>query len=399
MQAILSKIKYMVGNIEILKNIQYAPVLRIFSDEAISFLSALSKELFNDVRTKSYPDVMSYAYWIRHSSIEKAKVKYSDSLLRIGRGVSFHITPSNVPVNFAVSMTSALLAGNAIVIRVSNKEFEQVDIICDAINKLLDEKFESMKSYFCFIRYDYDEEITQWLSSICDLRIVWGGNNTIETMRKFPLLHRAIEMTFADRYSLSIIDSDEYLKGNTYKIAEGFYTDTYYTDQNACSSPRIVVWTGNSIEKARDLFWNNLYLLVDKDYNLKPIQSIDKYLAFCKLALKYDNISKISDNNLIVRVQLESLQSDFMQYKESSGYFFEYIVKNNLEEIVPILTKQCQTVSVYGINKKIMTDIVLRHGVKGVDRVVDLGQTMSLDFIWDGYDMIKNMSRIIYIGE
>ncbi len=53
--------------------------------------------------------------------------------------MALHIAPSNVPVNFAVSFTSALLAGNASVVRVSNKEFVQVDIIADALNALYPE--------------------------------------------------------------------------------------------------------------------------------------------------------------------------------------------------------------------------------------------------------------------
>lgn len=51
--------------------------------------------------------------------------------------MALHIAPSNVPVNFAVSMTSSLLAGNCTVVRVSSKRFLQVDVICEAINGLL----------------------------------------------------------------------------------------------------------------------------------------------------------------------------------------------------------------------------------------------------------------------
>lgn len=37
-------------------------------------------------------------------------------------------------------------------------------------------------------------------------------------------------------------------------------------------------------------------------------------------------------------------------------------------------------------------------GVRGVDRIVELGQTMGLEFIWDGYKMIETMSRFVYTG-
>lgn len=70
----------------------------------------------------------------------------------------------------------------------------------------------------------------------------------------------------------------------------------------------------------------------------------------------------------------------------------------NLDDIVPVLTKQCQTISVLGIEKQDILDIVFKYGVRGVDRVVELGKTMELEFIWDGYKMIEEMSRFIYSG-
>ncbi|MGN0620330.1 MAG: acyl-CoA reductase [Porcipelethomonas sp.] len=391
--------QFLVGNPEILEQMPDVPALTVFSDAAVLFLSALSAEILHDKRTRKNPDVVSYAYWIRKASVERARENHRDHKNRIGRGVAFHIAPSNVPVNFAVSMTSSLLAGNATVIRLSSKHFEQADIICDAINKLLDTEYGHMKPYFCFLRYDHNEAITQKLSSLCDVRIIWGGNKTIEAIRKAALPPRAVEMTFADRHSLAVIDSEEYLKQDPCSVAKGFYTDTYYTDQNACSSPRLVVWTGKQVSKARKKFWDALDELVKKDYDMKHIQASDKYASFCTLAMSRKGIHLVSDNNYTVRVQADELTPDIMDYKDSSGYFFEYVVKEDLEEIIPVLTKQCQTVSVLGVSKEEIRKIVFDNGVRGVDRIVSLGQTMGLEFVWDGYKMIEAMSRIVYLGE
>ena len=340
----------------------------------------------------------SYAYWIRKASIESVKTKHRDYNSRIGRGVAFHVAPSNVPVNFAVSMTSSILAGNVTLIRLSNKPFVQADIICDAMNKLISTEFQNMKPYFCLIRYDHSEEITQELSDICDVRIIWGGNRTINEIRKAILPPRAIEMAFADRHSLAVINADEYLKQDAEEVAKGFYTDTYYTDQNACSSPRLVVWTGENVERAREQFWKTLKKIVLNDYDMKPIQAVDKYTSVCILGMNRKGQKLISDDNFIVRVEVEKLTDDLMDYKNGGGYFFEYVAKE-IEEIVPVLTKQCQTISVLGIAKNTIKDVVYKNGVRGVDRIVPLGQTMGLEFIWDGYKMIENMSRFVYTGD
>lgn len=397
----INDIDFLVGNYEILSSMDKVPALPTFSDTTVDFLSALSREILHDKRSRSYADVMSYAYWIRRASIEIAKKEHLDYKNRIGRGLAFHIAPSNVPVNFAVSLSSAILAGNASIIRVSNKKFEQVDIICDAMNHLLDNEFSSLKKYFCLIRYEHNESVTQELSNICDVRIIWGGNKTIETIRRTAIPPRAIEMAFADRHSVAIIDSDKYLQMNVEEIAKGFYTDTYYTDQNACSSPRIVVWIGNRNEEARRLFWSKMDELVKQDYDMKPIQAIDKFTSLCMLGMS-DVGSRlgsrlVSSNNYVMRVVVDSLYPELLNYKNGGGYFFEYQAEQ-LDEIVPILTKQCQTISVLGVEKNVIQDIVFKYGVRGVDRIVELGQTMGLEYIWDGYKMIETMSRFVYIG-
>ena len=76
------------------------------SERAVKTLSEVDFIAAEDTRHTLGP--------LNHLNIEK----------RIGRGVTYHIAPSNVPVNFAVSMTSALLAGKACVIRVSNTSFD-----------------------------------------------------------------------------------------------------------------------------------------------------------------------------------------------------------------------------------------------------------------------------------
>lgn len=398
MQINLNDFEFLVGDFEILSNMPKTPALPMFSDKAVEFLSALSREILKDKRTRSNVDVTSYAYWIRKASLEAVKEKHLDYKNRIGRGVAFHVAPSNVPVNFAVSMTSSILAGNCTLIRVSNKQFEQVNIICEAMNRLLENDFANMKPYFCLVRYEHSERITQELSSICDVRIIWGGNRTIETIRKATIPPRAIEMAFADRHSIAIINSDEYMKNDEKEVAKGFYTDTYYTDQNACSSPRLVVWTGNSVEPAKERFWRTLNDLVKKDYEMKPIQAVDKFTSLCMLGMRQKGVHLVSDNNYVVRVKVDELSPEIMDYKNGGGYFFEYTAEK-LDEIVPVLFKQCQTISFLGESKEAIKQMVFENGVRGVDRIVPLGQTMGLEFIWDGYKMIENMSRFVYTGD
>lgn len=391
MQQIPNGIRFLLGNPETLENITKIKVLKTFSDEALRFLDCLSKRLMNNKTAKRYPDIVAYAFWIRRASIERIHDKYNTAQ-RLGRGVALHIAPSNIPVQFAVSMTYALVAGNASIIRVSNKEFPQTDLICEEIKSTLINDVPELTNYFCIIRYDHNDEITQFLSSICDVRMIWGGDATVAAIRRATISPRCLDLGFADRYSIAVIDSDGYLKKDPTVIANDFYNDTYFFDQNACSSPRLVVWIGSNIEEAKNRFWKELSALVSKKYTMEPISASDKLLRTAMCAIRYSGVREIKDDNLVVRLKIPELYEDIMQYKGNCGYFFEYDA-NSINSIVPILNKECQTITYVGDIEREIRGIVDNYGVRGVDRIVPMGHAGDISMVWDGMDLPICLSR------
>lgn len=394
----IDKIQFLTGNKELLDNAAAAPAMPTWSEHTVEFMGAFSRNLLKDPRTKGYVDVTSYAFWIRNASLRQIKEHYYPHVeSKMGRGVAFHIAPSNVPINFAVSFTSSILAGNINIVRVSNKQFEQVGIVVDALKKTFSEGFEDMEQYLIIIRYEHDEEITQYISSMCDVRIVWGGDRTIYSVRAAKLPPRAIEMSFADRHSIALLDSEAVLNTDIDKLAADFYTDTYYIDQNACSSPRIIIWFGDKakVTEAKNRFWEAVEKLVKCDYEFKEIQAIDKLDQFCQLAAVNTSISIEDNSNLVMRINVDKIDTKIMNYKLGGGYFFEYEA-TNMDEITPIMNKPCQTLSYFGLDGHEIQQFIIKSGFRGGDRVVPIGKTMDLTFKWDGYDMIENMSRYVY---
>lgn len=396
MQHSFDRLTYVIGSEKELCGMQKVPALPLFSERVQGFLAALSRQLLANPQAKGFPDLMDYAFWVRAASLKKMSGRYPQKERKIGRGVSFHITPSNVPMAFALSFTAALLAGNSCVVRLSEKSFPQAEILIETINRVLESDFSDLQPYLCFVRYPHDEAVTAALTDMCDVRLIWGGDQTIQAIRKAPLPPRAIELTFADRYSLAVIDADEYLKMDAEKVAEKFYLDTYYIDQNACSSPRLVCWLGENAEQARKVFWDNLAKPVHRDYEFVPIQAIDKFSAFCKAAA-CGGVKLQKEDNLIFRVEVERLTPEIMEYKEGGGFFFEYTLRN-VEELLPMLEKPCQTVCCLGMEPESLRAMIARSGVRGGDRVVPMGETNKLTLLWDGYDLCETMSRYVNVG-
>lgn len=395
----LDKISYLVPQKPefdaIVKQLSRKP----FSEEIISMLSQVSHEILRDKVAKSYPDVITFAFWCRKASLINMKEQYTGIEDRIGRGVIFHITPSNVPVNFAYSLAAGLLSGNINIVRVPTKEYPQIEIITKAIVKVLsNEKFKHFEQYITLLRYNRDDKVTTYFSELSDIRVIWGGDSSIKEIRTSPLKARAFDVTFSDRYSICVINAKEYNDLlNTDKITEGFYNDTFLFDQNACTAPHLIVWLGNSdqVSNAKNRFWKNVHSLTQKKYDIQPIQAVDKLISAFRAATELDVKWKQSSDNLIIRGDIIHLKDGVENYHCNSGFFLEYTAQS-LDEIKYIVNNKYQTLSYFGLDSKEIMEFVIKNQLRGIDRIVPIGKTTDFSLTWDGYDLIKTFSRKIY---
>ena len=368
-----------------------------FSDVVIAFLNALSGSLLKDKLSREYPDVVTFAFFCRKANLLALKDLYSEEQLRLGRGILFHIAPSNVPVNFGYSLVAGLLSGNHNIVRVSSKNFVQVEMIIRHINELSQkEEFKEISERIVVLRYDRENNVaTQFFSAICNVRVIWGGDESITRIRKSLLPARSFDVTFSDRYSLSVINADQFVnEANVLKIAEGFYNDTYLFDQNACSAPHLMVWTGSkeNVKKSREKFWGMLYKEVHKKYEFQPVMAIDKLTAFYTQSVHMPVTKENTPDNSLVRVELKELLPGIENFRSAGGYFSEYTA-SSLDDILPIINNKYQTLAYYGMDKDILSNFVLDHRIKGIDRIVPIGSTTNFSLTWDGYNLIKTFTR------
>ena len=397
-----SNISFLIGNKDIVENMSSLKPYKPFSDEIIDFVQDVSASLISSREGRAFSDIVTLGFWLRRASVMKLKERYMDRIdSHIGKGVAFHIAPSNVPVNYAYSLFTGILCGNANIVRVPSKNFPQIGIINAAIQEAL-EKHAEMKAYIALVRYDRDKSINDYLSEKADVRIIWGGDKTIEEIRKSPIKARTTEVLFADRYSLAVIDSDYYLDQiggedgakTAERIAQDFYNDTYLTDQNACTSPRVIVWTGNRKEEAKEIFWQNTLRFVTEKYNFQSIQGVNKITELYKAAALYGNGVKIEENisdNILVRACVDKIDPSLMEYRGNSGLFYEYDT-DDISSLYDFCNDtHCQTIGFIGKIDTIKP--LLDLGTKGVDRVVRVGHTMDFDLVWDGYDLFEELTR------
>ncbi len=383
----ISNIEWLVGSEETLNERQVVP----FEEKVIEELDALSKALMKDSASRQYPDVVTFAFFCRRGNLLKLKEQYASSAIRLGWGIVFHIAPSNVPVNFAYSVVAGLLAGNTNVVRVSQKQFPQVDIIVKHMQA-------TNMHRVAVVRYPHESNANEVFSGLCNVRVIWGGDATIETIRKNAIPARAFDICFADRYSIAAMRPKAILETeNCSLIAEHFYNDTYLFDQNACSAPHLVCWEkSDGLSEAKKRFWDAVYDYAKAHYQFQDVMAVDKLTALYKQAVAMPTHDEETKDNVLRRVEIESLPCDIDSFRCAGGYFTECEVES-LDDIAPIVSAKYQTLAYYGFEREEQEAFVQRNQLTGIDRIVPFGETTAFSLTWDGRDLIQAMSRVVSI--
>ena len=387
------RVNYLIG-----KEISHSQNL-IFNDSVINFFSDLSSELKKNKSVLKSPDLFFLMMWCTKKNLIINKEKYKLSSLRIGRGIIFHICPSNVPLNFFYSFAYGLLSGNSNIVKLPSRDYLETNILISAIKKIINKKkYLRIKKTNIFIKYEKNKLINDFFSSKSDVRIIWGGDNTIDEVRESKLNSKSFDLTFPDRYSLSIINLESLKKINTNefkKLIKAFFYDSFTMKQQACNSPHFIFWTGRKDKKIIEKFWISLAEIAEQFSNFSSIDIIDKLNHMCNQFLKIDNLQNYRNYKNFVYV-VEYKENEIENIRGLNGIFYQKYI-NNIRGLASYINQKCQTVTYFGFDKKTLKNFILNNKNPGIDRIVPIGKSMNTNFIWDGFDMIKSLSRIVDI--
>ena len=125
--------------------------------------------------------------------------------------------------------------------------------------------------------------------------------------------------------------------------------------------------------------------------------SMDKYTQLCENILNLKNLkTEERYDNLIYTVFLKKLDKNLHNLRGKWGFFYEYKT-NNINQIKEYINNKYQTLTYFGIDKKLIKNFIIDNNLNGIDRVVPIGQALDISLFWDGYDINKILSRVVDI--
>lgn len=393
----LSNEKILVGS----KEISTSP-FKPFDLNVINFLNEISKNIISDNKKNYSSEIKTFGFFCRKKNIEKLqKIHFTEKsdTIRTGLGLALHVTPSNIPTNFAYSLVFGLLTGNSNVVKLPTQSFLEIDQICMIIEKVL-RKFNKLRKYITILKTENNENFSKKLSIMSDLRIVWGGNETVNSLKKISTNERCRDIYFPNRNSLCVINTDFLSKMNDkdiINVCKNFYNDTFLVDQNACSSPHLIYWVGKKNKKAVNIFWKTLEkIILKKGYKSFFSGSYFKYNRLCNDIINSKNFKNFKEYTEFYCINLKENSFDLDQLVSKLGYFYQVEV-NKLSDIFNNINIFTQTITYFGFKKDKIKNEFYKLNLKGIDRIVPIGQALSIELDWDGYELFSSMTRTIRI--
>lgn len=343
------------------------------------------------------------SYWLRSANIERLREAWQriedPSVLLVPRGAVFHIPPSNVDTLFVYSWMLSALAGNGNVLRASSKATRATTILLAVVEATL-LQHPRVAASTAVVAYVHDDAVTAALSA-ADVRVIWGGDETVRRIRSVPLPPRSIELTFPDRFSMALLDAATVLRiseDDTFALAAKFFNDSYWFDQLACSSPRLIFWRGSAAEvtAARLRFCHALTRdLVRRSHGVGVGVGLAKFVHTSSEAANGLVGRVVRHGNELTVAELHD-HSEVPRGGPGGGLFYDLRV-DDLHELCDLLEGRDQTISHFGFSAEELRALTRQLNGRAIDRMVPVGQALDFDRFWDGHDLLLAFSKRVVI--
>jgi len=377
-----------------------------FSNDSLAFIDDFSSSLSKSAAARRHPGIMALAFWMRRANLNRIRsgfaAQYAEHLL-IGRGLAFHIAPANVETLWVYSLFLSLLAGNTNIVRVSSNATDELSVLVGLLDEVL-ARHPGVRRRLLVVRYGHDDSLTAAFSAVCDLRVIWGGDDTVNKIRRIPLPPHASEVAFPGKFSVAVIDAAVWNAERDHaRTARAFCLDAFTFNQQGCSSPKLVYWLGDTVARqaARESFWKAVEAAAPSvhDYSFGEAEAMTRFVSVCSAAIAAEGAIARTDaaSKLYTTLSLSTLGDIVRDANVGHGMFYEY-GWTSLDPLLGWFGASDQTVTSYGVSREKWRTALEQAVPRGICRVVPFGSALEFFPVWDGYDLLRAFCREVVIA-
>ena len=312
-------------------------------------------------------------------------------------GLVGHWPAGNIEIQPVLSMTCALLGGNACLVRVPRG---LDDLTRRLIGQLDQSDGEGVLTRLVrlFVFDHTRRDLQEAMARAVDGAMIWGGAEAVLQVRSLPFPHWARLAVFGPRISVAAMDADSWCNTQERESwCRRIARDVWQFDQQACSSPQVLFLekkVGHSCEE----FVHSLKTAFESENHAHPRQTIPAGLttAICQARASWllDDIAHWAvfppgpDWTLL-------LGSGSEIPKPTQGKTLTILEVDDLLEPMEKFDGNVQTLGLAMADAEREAKLASVAARRGVDRIVKLGRMHVFAPPWDGVDLIRPMVRVV----
>jgi Acyl-CoA reductase (LuxC) len=379
-------------------------------NDVITVLESWGKAL--DARElDDVPGIVFLRIWLRRGSLEPMIVReLGPSGLNGGwnehglaeckafpLGVVGHWPAGNVEVQPILSMTCALLGGNAALVRIPSGLVEltrrlMAKLVQSDRDELLTRRI--FMAAFAHDRHDLQESMAR----VVDGAMIWGGQEAVLQIRRLPFPHWAKVAVFGPRISVAAMDAGAWSDADEQESwCRRIARDVWQFEQQACSSPQVLFLekgTGHSTAQ----FLSTLRRAFETENQAHPRQTIPGALtsAICQARASWLLADTSHRAVFPTSPDWTLLFGAGVDIPEpTQGRTLTVLEVDNLLDPISRFDGNVQTLGLGVADSEIEKKLSDVAGKKGVDRIVKLGRMHVFSSPWDGVDLVRPMVRMV----
>jgi hypothetical protein len=382
----------------------------ISPNEVLTVFDSWAKSL--DARElDEVPGIVFLRMWLRRGTLEPVITRElgSNSLhggwTEYGRakckafplGVVGHWPAGNVEIQPILSMTCALLGGNAALVRVPRGLVDLTRILMEKLAQ--SDRNERLTRRIFMAAFEHGrQDLHEAMARVVDGAMIWGGQEAVLQVRSLPFPHWVRMAVFGPRISVAAMDAGAWSNPDEQKTwCLRMARDVWQFDQQACSSPQ-VLYLEKKAGQSTSQFLSNLQHAFETENQAHPRRIIPAALTSTIAQARASWLLGDASRSAIFPMGpdwtlLLGSGSDIPQLVQ--GKTLTVLEVDDLIEAVSKLDGNVQTLGLGMADGERENELALIAGQRGVDRIVKLGRMHSFVPPWDGVDLIRPMVRMV----
>jgi hypothetical protein len=362
-------------------------------------------------QTADIPGVQFLRMWLRRGTLEPIIARelggnalcggwMEDGHARLKAyplGIVGHWPAGNIEIQPALSMTCALLGGNASLVRVPTGLDEPARLIMEKLEQ--SDIAGILTRRIRMLIFDHTrKDLQEMMARSVDGAMIWGGEEAVLNVRGLPFPHWARLAIFGPRISAAAMDADSWSNTEAQEPwCRRIARDVWQFDQQACSSPQVLFLEKKAGHSSRE-FVQSLRQAFESENQLHPRQTIHAALttAICQARASWLLANAANSAIFTQSPDWTILWGSGSEIpRPTQGKTLTVLEVDDLLDPIGKLDGAVQTLGLAVANPARETKLASLAARSGVDRIVKLGRMHVFAPPWDGVDLIRPMVRMV----